>query len=148
MGKVTRCSARVCLSGLVIDNQALSTIHSTGPDFADADAGVRWKDLIITTYAKGVTPPVITGYTGLSVGGTLSVGGISGRYNAGAQVDHVRELEVVTGAGEILRCSQSHNRDLFEAALAGLGQCAIITRALIDLVRVRSMVRLYPAQLR
>jgi FAD/FMN-containing dehydrogenase len=86
-------------AGLVIENGTLNTIHSIGPDGAEVDAGVRWKDLIIAACAQGLTPPVITGYTNLSVGGTLSVGGISGRNYAGAQVDHGRELEVVTGAG-------------------------------------------------
>ena len=41
------------------------------------------------------------------------------------------------------RCSLAHNRDLFEAALAGLGQCAIITRAIVDLVPARQLARLY-----
>lgn len=129
--------------GLVIENQSLATIHSIGPDGADVDAGVRWKDLLIASFAQGLTPPVLTGYTALSVGGTLSVGGISGRYNSGAQVDHIRELEVVTGAGQIRRCSMRQNRDLFEAVLAGLGQCAVITRARVDLIPAKPMARLY-----
>lgn len=129
--------------GLVIDNQSLSTIHSIGPEGADVDAGVKWKDLIIAAYAQGLTPPVITGYTALSIGGTLSVGGISGRFNSGAQVDHVLELEVVTGEGQIRRCSMSQHRDLFEAVLAGLGQCAIITRVKMNLIPAKAMARLY-----
>jgi FAD/FMN-containing dehydrogenase len=129
--------------GLVIDNQSLNTIHSIGPDGADVDAGVKWKDLIIAAFAQGLTPPVITGYTGLSISGTLSVGGISGRFNSGAQVDHVRELEVVTGEGEIKRCSMNQRRGLFEAVLAGLGQCAIITRVKMDLIPAKPMARLY-----
>jgi cytokinin dehydrogenase len=129
--------------GLVIENGSLNRIHSIGPDGADVDAGVRWKDLILAAYDEGLTPPVITGYTNLSIGGTLSVGGISGRNYAGAQVDHVRELDVVTGNGEFQRCSMNRHRDLFEVVLAGLGQCAVITRVKTDLVRVKPMVRLY-----
>ena len=71
------------------------------------------------------------------------MGGISGVYNKGAQVDNVRELEVVTGEGEVKRCSLAQNRDLFEAALGGLGQCAIITRATVDLVPARQLARLF-----
>jgi FAD/FMN-containing dehydrogenase len=130
--------------GLVIENRSLNQIHSIGPDGADVDAGVRWKDLIIRAYdEQRLTPAVITGYTNLSVGGTLSVGGISGRNYAGAQVDHVRELEVVTGAGDVRRCSLTQRRELFEVVLAGLGQCAAITRVKLDLVPAKSMARLY-----
>jgi len=64
-------------------------------------------------------------------------------YNKGAQVDRARELEVVTGAGDVKRCSLAHNRDLFEAALGGLGQCAIITRAVVDLVPARPLARVF-----
>ena len=130
--------------GLLIENGSLNQIHSIGPDGADVDAGVRWKDLIIRAYnEQRLTPAVITGYTNLSIGGTLSVGGISGRNYAGAQVDHVRELEVVTGSGDVRRCSINQRRDLFEVVLAGLGQCAAITRVKLDLVPAKSMARLY-----
>jgi FAD/FMN-containing dehydrogenase len=130
-------------SGLVIENGSLNRIHSLGRHGADVDAGVRWKDLLIAAGARGLTPPVLTGYTNLSVGGTLSVGGVSGRNYAGAQVDHVRELEVVTGEGHVRRCSRHEQEDLFYAVLAGLGQCGVITRVKMDLVRARPMTRIY-----
>ena len=129
--------------GLVIENGTLNRIHSIGPEGADVDAGVRWKDLIIAAYDQRLTPPVITGYTNLSISGTLSVGGISGRNYAGAQVDHVRALDVVTGEGNFRRCSMHENRDLFEVMLAGLGQCGVMTRAKMDLVPAKSKARLY-----
>ena len=129
--------------GLVIEMASLSTIHSIAPDAADVDAGVRWSDLVKAAVPEGLTCPVLTSFTGLSIAGTLSVGGISGVYNKGAQVDHARELEVVTGAGDVQRCSLADNRDLFEAALGGLGQCAIITRAIVDLVPARRLARVF-----
>jgi len=129
--------------GLVIEMGTLNAIHSIAPGAADVDAGLKWIDLLNAAVAQGLTPPALTGFTGLSIAGTLSVGGISGVYNKGAQVDNVRELEVVTGEGEVKRCSLAHNRDLFEAALGGLGQCAIITRAIVDLVPARQLARLF-----
>jgi FAD/FMN-containing dehydrogenase len=129
--------------GLVIEMSTLAAIHSIAPDAADVDAGLKWIDLLRAAVPQGLTAPVLTGYTGLSIAGTLSVGGISGVYDKGAQVDHTRELEVVTGEGEIERCSLAHNRELFEAALAGLGQCAIITRAVVDLVPARQRARVF-----
>jgi cytokinin dehydrogenase len=58
-------------------------------------------------------------------------------------VDHVLELSVVTGEGRQVQCSAKRNRDLFEAALAGQGQVAVITQAVLRLVPAPDSVRLY-----
>jgi FAD/FMN-containing dehydrogenase len=89
-------------------------------------------------------PPVLPDYIGQTVGGTLSVGGVGGMsYRHGAQVDHVLQLSVVTGTGHQVQCSATLNCDLFEAALAGQGQLAVITQAVLRLVPAPSAVRLY-----
>ena len=125
-------------AGVVIDMTTLNQIHSIGQDAAVVDAGVVWRDLLLATIPAGLTPPVLTDYTRLTVAGTLSVGGVGGRsYVNGAQVDNVLELQVVTGEGELVTCSESSNRGLFEAALAGLGLCAVIVRATVRLIPVR-----------
>ncbi|HEY9286014.1 MAG TPA: FAD-binding protein [Pyrinomonadaceae bacterium] len=129
-------------AGVVIDMTTLDQIHSVEHDRAVVDAGVVWRDLLLTTVPAGLTPPVLTDYTRLTVAGTLSVGGVSGRsYLHGAQVDNVLELQVVTGEGELLTCSESENRGLFEAALAGLGLCAVIVRATIRLIPAGALAR-------
>jgi FAD/FMN-containing dehydrogenase len=131
-------------AGIVIDMSTLQAIHRLSGDRVSVDAGIRWTVLLDATLARGLMPPVLTDYIGQSVGGTLSVGGIGGlSYRHGAQVDHVLELEAVTGAGEVVTCSSGQNRDLFEAALAGQGQCAVITRAVLRLVPAPTSVRLF-----
>lgn len=127
--------------GLIIEMSSLATIHSFDASGADLDAGVMWKDLLQVSVPAGLAPPVLTGFTGLSIGGTLSVGGISSTNAQGAQVDRVQELEVVTGEGERVRCSRRHRRELFEVVLSGLGQCAIITRARVDMIPVPLQAR-------
>ncbi|MEZ4220965.1 MAG: FAD-binding protein [Polyangiaceae bacterium] len=129
--------------GLVIDMAGLSQIHDIQPSTALVDGGVKWNTLLGETVQQGLTPPVLTGYLGLSVGGTLSVGGISSTNGLGAQVDHVQALEVVSGDGKVRWCSEQHHRALFEATLAGLGQYGIITRAVVDLVPAPTMARVY-----
>ncbi|MEE1832532.1 FAD-binding protein [Streptomyces sp. SP17KL33] len=131
--------------GLVVEMRSLDTIHSIGTDGADVDAGVLWKDLIEAAYQEGLTPASITSYTRTTVGGTLSMGGIGmmSSYRVGAQVDHARRLQVVTGDGRLRWCSDEQNSDLFEAALAGLGQCGVITRATVDLVPAKQRARTY-----
>ncbi len=100
--------------GLVIESRARATIHviDKAQGTADVEAGVTWLELTRAAYKEGLTPPVLTGYLDLSIGGTLSMGGISSTPRAGLQVDRVRELEVVTGAGRIERCSPTHKEDL------------------------------------
>jgi cytokinin dehydrogenase len=130
--------------GLMIDMRLLQTVHAIASDRLEADAGIQWRELVQAALAHGLTAPVLTNYLGLTVGGTLSIGGISpatSRY--GAQVDGVLELQVITGEGKIVSCSDIHNRDLFEAALAGQGQCAVITRAVVRLVPAPASIREY-----
>jgi cytokinin dehydrogenase len=132
--------------GLVIDNSALNRIHSIRRDVADIDSGASWKDLVLAAYERKLTPRALTGYVGLTVGGTLSVGGLGGlvgSLNTGMQIDHVRSLEVVTGKGDIVECSLERSPDLFEVVLGGLGQCGLITRARIELVPAKARARTY-----
>ncbi|MFF3502470.1 FAD-binding protein [Streptomyces sp. NPDC003247] len=132
--------------GLVVETATLADIGPLGPSSTTVTvgAGARWSDVAKATLAHGLTPPVFTDYLELSVGGTLSVGGLGGQaHRHGAQVDNVTELRVVTGAGEYLRCSPSRRPDLFHAVLAGLGQCAVIVEATLRLVRAPETVRHY-----
>jgi len=128
-----QCQAQ---AGLVIDTSSLATIHSlTEKNGACVDAGVRWSDLVVAAAEQGLTPPVLTDYLELSVGGTVSVGGIGGTMqHFGVQGDNVLELEVVTGEGELVTCSPHERPELFDAVTSGLGQCALILRATLRLV--------------
>lgn len=134
-------------AGIFIDMSALSTIHSIHETHAWVDAGVRWEQLLAATVPLGKSPPTLTDFIELSIGGTLSVGGIGGQaYRWGLQVDNVLEMDVVTGRGELVRCSPLRNRALFDAVRGGLGQFGIIVRARVRLVNVPPMVRTYTAQ--
>ena len=117
----------------------LRGIGAVEDDRVTVEAGATWREVLAATLPHGRTPPVLADYLDLSVGGTLAVGGTGPRtYALGAQTDHVLELEVVTGTGEVVRCSADR---LFDAVRAGLGQVAVITRATLELVPAPSSVR-------
>jgi cytokinin dehydrogenase len=128
--------------GVLVDMGKLSRIHSICKDALTVDAGATWGAVLRETAPHRLAPPVLTAFQGLSVGGTLSVGGLSGvSYKRGAQVDQVFELEVVTGEGELVTCSRLAHPELFDMVRAGLGQCAVIARAKLLLVPTPAWVR-------
>lgn len=135
--------------GIVIAMSTLAKARNLPGARVLADAGCSWGAVLQETLKEGATPRVIPDYAELSVGGTLSIGGISPTsYRYGAMVDNVEALQVVTGEGHIVTCSRNHRGDLFDAVLAGQGQCAVLARAVIKLVaapaRVRACALIYP----
>lgn len=129
-------------AGIVVDVSSLRQIHHITAEHAVVDAGVVWRDLLQATLVLGLTPPVLTDYTKLTVGGTLSMGGVSGRsFRYGTQADQVLELQVVTGEGDLITCSAQQQAALFHGVLAGLGLCAIIVRATLKLIAAHPLAR-------
>ena len=131
--------------GIVIDSRALSAVHGPTAEGVDVEPGAFWGDVATATLAKGVSPRVyLSNCTAVTVGGTLSVGGIGNTSNHyGAQVDNVTELDVVTGDGRFVSCSPDRESELFNMVLAGVGQCGIIVRARIPLMPGPSQVTLH-----
>lgn len=121
--------------GIAVDSSTLNAVKLSGARTVDAQAGASWDDVTRATLAQGLTPPAMGDTMTLSVGGILSAGGVSNSSHLfGAVVDNVEELDVVTGAGDLVRCSPRKNTELFELALAGMGQCALIVGARLRLV--------------
>lgn len=127
--------------GLTIVMATLGGIERVGVDGAVVAGGTTWAEVTRAALPLGLTPPTLTGYLGLSVGGTLAVGGVSAAIGSGLQIDRVQQLEVVDGRGELHRCSATRNRKLFDAVRGGVGQYGVVTRAWLDLERTPPWVR-------
>ena len=133
-------------AGVVVDMGTLATVHEINPTNALVDGGTRWLDLLTQSIPQGLTPPILVDFLELTVGGTLSLGGIGSQsFRVGPQVDNVVELQVVTGEGELISCSATHNRALFDAVRSGLGQFGLIVRARVRLIAAPPNARLYQA---
>ncbi|GJX34502.1 cytokinin dehydrogenase 3-like protein [Tanacetum coccineum] len=110
--------------------------------YGDVGGEQLWIDVLRTTLEYGLAPVSWTDYLYLSVGGTLSNGGISGQsFLHGPQISNVHEMDIITGKGDFVTCSKSMNPDLFYAVLGGLGQFGIITRARIVLQKAPKRVK-------
>ncbi|CAL9095368.1 unnamed protein product [Musa textilis] len=138
--------------GVVVDMPSLgrgrddriNVSRGDGSSFWYVDAGGEqlWIDVLHETLKHGLAPRSWTDYLHLTVGGTLSNAGVSGQaFRHGPQISNVYELEVVTGKGEIMRCSHNENPALFYGVLGGLGQLGIITRARIAVEPAPERVR-------
>jgi cytokinin dehydrogenase len=115
--------------GALIDVMGLARIGPLEEECVWADAGVVWADLVTYLLHRGYVPPVFTNNLNVTVGGTVSLGGLgvaSHRY--GTQADNVVAMEVVTGAGDLVTCSKEENHELFDSVRCGLGQFGVITR--------------------
>lgn len=90
--------------GVVINMRSLGYGHSNrmnvsvAKQYVDVGGEQLWIDLLHETLKYGLAPRSWTDYLHLTVGGTLSVGGISGQtFRYGPQISNVLELDVITG---------------------------------------------------
>lgn len=129
---------------ILLDMLGLSSIGKIEDDAVWVDAGALWIDVVEETVPRGFIPPVLTNCLHVTVGGTISLGGIGvASHVHGVQADNVLAMEVVTGVGDIVRCSRTENADLFNCVRCSLGQFAVICRVQLKLRRCKPNVRTY-----
>lgn len=138
------CNGQSLLGGgIILDfKPRLNQIRMAGA-VAELEPGITWLDAQNFAISHGRGFAVLPDFLGITVGGNLSLGGLGTRtLHFQSQSDHVRELEVVTGKGELVRCSRKESPELFRYTLWGLGQLAVITRAWMDTIpyRPRSLI--------
>ena len=117
---------------IVLDMTSLDKVLEVNPGqgTVTCQAGLKWRALVEHLAPQQLSPPVLTNNLGVTIGGTLSTGGLGvASWRLGTQADNALELEVVTGEGEIVRCSAQQNQDLFDAVRAGMGQFGVIAGA-------------------
>lgn len=132
--------------GIVLDLTALDRVIAIDADklTVTCQSGVVWRNLVEALKPQGLIPRVLTNNLGVTIGGTLSVAGLGvASFRYGTQADNAIELEVVTGAGDIVVCSADSNAELFDAARSGLGQFGVITRATMKVRTFKPLVRRY-----
>lgn len=89
--------------GILLDMRGLRAVGEVRPDRVTVEAGATWREVLDATLPHGLTPPVLTDYLDLTVGGTLTIGGIGGTsHRYGKQTDNVLGMEVADPGGVIV----------------------------------------------
>lgn len=108
-------------------------------EVVEVSAFASWRAVEAELNRRGRSMPVLTDYLDLSVGGTLSVGGIGlNSVVCGMQLDHVRACSVLTPQRGLVCCSRQVHADLFRFVLGGLGQMGVIMRVQLQTSALRS----------
>ncbi|MEN3586633.1 FAD-binding protein [Streptomyces sp. ZYX-F-203] len=131
------CYGQAAVSGgISVNARGMARILSTGSDSVTVEAGATWAEITDHLLPRGRTLPALPDYLRLSVGGTISVGGIGLTMGTeGLVADNVRSMVVVTGTGEVVTTSPNRRPELFRTALAGGGQVGVIVQVTLRTVR-------------
>jgi len=134
-------------NGVIIDLKDLNLsfeFNSDGTSSIRAPAFRTWSELIEYSKHQNKTVPVTVDSLDLTIGGTLSFAALGGTsYRCGSGADNVLGLDIVTLDGERHICSKTENRELFDAALCGLGQFGIIINVIIPLITAKKKVTMH-----
>ncbi len=145
--------------GVALDLSAMARVDDVDVPArtVKCDAGTTWRSVVEKAARFGLVPRVLPLNLDLTVGGTLSVGGVgSTSHRYGPAVANVVAIDAVDGTGKqhsarvgALPAPEPTNgaRALRDAALGGLGRAVVMTRTTLALremlPRVRTFYLLY-----
>ncbi|MFC0628513.1 FAD-binding oxidoreductase [Kribbella deserti] len=134
-----------------IDTPGLDVSGLTGVLSVDAEARTAdvqgmctYEDLVAATLPFGLVPKVVPQLRTITLGGAVSGLGIeSSSFRAGLPHESVVEMDILTGAGEIVTARpDNEHADLFRTFPNSYGSLGYATRLRIDLDRISPYVAL------
>ncbi|MDH6466164.1 FAD/FMN-containing dehydrogenase [Micromonospora sp. A200] len=137
---------RAATSSPGLDVSGLDGVLSVDPRArtADVQGMCTYEDLVDATLPHGLMPLVVPQLRTITLGGAVTGLGIeSTSFRNGLPHESVTEMDVLTGAGEILTARpEGEHADLFAAFPNSLGSLGYATRLRIELQPVRHAVAL------
>jgi FAD/FMN-containing dehydrogenase len=128
-----------------LDTSGLTGVLGVDPEARTADvAGMcTYEDLVAATLPYGLSPLVVPQLKTITLGGAVSGLGIeSASFRNGLPHESVLEMDILTGAGELLTASRGQHSDLFRAFPNSYGTLGYSTRLRIELEPVAPFVAL------
>ena len=128
-----------------LDTSGLTNVISVDPEARTADvAGMcTYADLVAATLPYGLSPLVVPQLKTITLGGAVTGLGIeSASFRNGLPHESVLEMDILTGAGELITASADQHADLFRAFPNSYGTLGYSTRLRIELEPVAPFVAL------
>lgn len=128
-----------------LDTSGLTGVLGVDPETHTADvAGMcTYEDLVAATLPYGLSPLVVPQLKTITLGGAVSGLGIeSASFRNGLPHESVLEMDILTGAGELVTASRTQHCDLFRAFPNSYGTLGYSTRLRIELEPVAPFVAL------
>ncbi len=126
-----------------LDVSAFSGVLSVGDGVADVLGMTTYEDLVDATLPSGQMPLVVPQLKTITLGGAVTGLGIeSSSFRNGTPHESVLEMDVLTGAGEIVTCSRTENADLFFGFPNSYGTLGYALRLRIELEPTQPFVHL------
>jgi FAD/FMN-containing dehydrogenase len=128
-----------------LDTSGLTHVIAVDPDARTADvAGMcTYEDLVAATLPHGLAPLVVPQLKTITLGGAVTGLGIeSTSFRNGLPHESVLELDILTGAGDVVTASPVENPDLFRAFPNSYGTLGYAVRLRIELETVEPFVAL------
>ncbi|WP_435747862.1 FAD-binding oxidoreductase [Nocardioides sp. SYSU DS0663] len=138
-------------AGAGLDVSGLTGVLAVDPEArtADVQGMCTYEDLVAVTLAHGLAPLVVPQLRTITLGGAVTGLGIeSTSFRNGLPHESVLEMDVLTGAGELVTArpgptgEHGQHADLFDAFPNSYGSLGYATRLRIELAPVPSYVRL------
>ncbi|MEV1131337.1 FAD-binding oxidoreductase [Agromyces sp. NPDC049794] len=137
--------SRTKADGAGLDTSGLTHVIAVDPAARTADvAGMcTYEDLVAATLPHGLAPLVVPQLKTITLGGAVTGLGIeSTSFRNGLPHESVLEMDILTGAGEIVTASPSEHDDLFRAFPNSYGTLGYAVRLRIELEPVEPFVAL------
>lgn len=126
-----------------LDVSAFSGVLSIGDGVADVLGMTTYEELVAATLPTGQMPLVVPQLKTITLGGAVTGLGIeSSSFRNGTPHESVLEMDVLTGAGEVVTCSRTENADLFYGFPNSYGTLGYTLRLRIELERTSPFVHL------
>jgi FAD/FMN-containing dehydrogenase len=108
-----------------------------------AEPGVTFADLVRETLKVGLAPKLVPELETITLGGAVAGCAVeSMAHRHGGFHDSCLEYELVTAAGEVVRCSRERDTELFEMVHGSYGTLGVLTQLTFELIPAAPFVHM------